>query len=113
MAGDTTRGRWVDVAPRGTAYVTEVRVSGAGVVVTLKYPGGTHVVEIGCVPRPEDREMPDAVTRVLAASIRSRGAAFECTVLGTSLEGPVRLGITLAQALALASSGVHTTFRID
>jgi len=113
MARDTTRGRWVDVAPPGTAYVTDVRVSGAGVVVTLQYPGATHVVEIGCVPRPEDKEAPGAVTHVLAASIRSRGAAFECTVLGTSPNGPVRLGISLAQALALARSGVHTTFRIE
>jgi hypothetical protein len=104
---------WLNMPPRGISYITEVQIGGTGVVTKLSHPAGYAIVEFDCHPTSGDRELPAGFTRMLAVNIRSRGNGLECTALGTSPSGPRRAGITLAQALALASAGVHTIYRTD
>lgn len=112
MSTDTPTG-WSEVVPRGTSYVTDVRVTSGGAILRLTHPGGTGVVELDCLPQFPDCNPPVGITRVLAIHIRSRREGLESTLIGTSPLGPRRVAISLARALGLACSGVHTVFRTD
>ena len=104
---------WLNMPPKGISYVTEVQIGATGVISKLSHRAGYAIVEFDCRPTAGDRELPAGFTRVLAVNIRSRANSLECTALGTSPSGPRRVGITLAQALAMASAGVHTIYRTD
>lgn len=97
-------------APR-TAYVDRIQFEDAGVTVRLSYPSGrVAVVAFDRVPIDDDQHVPADLSYPLAVSVQYDEAATVCSVLGASPGGPRRVPISLARALALAHSGVHTVF---
>ncbi len=100
-----------EVSP-GTGRVQSVDVRTQETLLSLGYPNGLNVVVT--VPEvlyggTEGDPGLDEI-RPLAVCMRHDRAAFDCSVLGTSTTGPKRIRISLAHALALCASGVHTVF---
>jgi hypothetical protein len=99
---------------RGTAYVAAVAVDGPRSVVRLAFPLGRTVDVV--VPAAPARDGLD-LQRPLAVQVHrvGHGGGIEvtCSVIDSAETGPRRIGISLAQALALAEAGVHTVFRTD
>ena len=97
------------VAP-GTAYVSRVVVDDGHTLVSLVYPHGRGLdVVVPAVPSTGVR----AVVHPLAVRVTRSGAALTCSVLHRPGTGPARRAISLPDALALASAGVHTVFSIS
>lgn len=115
-AGESSRvgfGALQEHAP-GTARVRSVAVRAHEIWLTLDYPGGREIVVAlpGVAPRDQTTES-HGLTRPLAVLIRNRHAQVDCSVLGTSEQGPKRVAITVEQALALCGDGVHTVLRSE
>lgn len=110
MTEDSHRDTWTKIAPHGTSYVTDLRITDTGVAARLRHPGGFTDIEFDCVPTVVDRPTM-GFKRLLAVDIRSSAGVLSCSVLGTTSTGPRRVPVTLGQALGLARTGVHTIFR--
>ncbi len=98
-----------ELAP-GTGRVQSVVVRTKETLLSLGYSNGLNVVVT--VPEvlhggSEGDPGLDGI-RPLAVCMRHDRAAFDCSVLGTSTTGPRRIRISLAHALTLCASGVHT-----
>jgi hypothetical protein len=93
----------------GTARVQRTVIEGDETLVTLGYPQGREV-EVRVPGIPIRHEGVAGLRRPLAVHVDNRHERVECSVLGTSPNGPCRLRISLVHALALAHSGVHTVF---
>ena len=93
----------------GNARVEHTVVEGDATLVTLGYPQGRDV-EVRLPGVPTRDEGVAGLRRPLAVHVDNRHERVECSVLGTSPNGPCRLRISLVQALSLAHSGVHTVF---
>jgi hypothetical protein len=103
-----------ELAP-GTSQVQSVIVRAQETLLRLGYPGGLHVVaSLPPVPQHgvESHRSLEAM-RPLAVRMNNRPAAVECSVLGTTRTGPRRVRISMAHALELCASGVHTVFCTD
>jgi hypothetical protein len=93
----------------GSAYVVDVRVSGAATVVRLAFPHGRDV-EVALPLLPAATVRTDGLARPFAVQVRGGADGPTCSVLTRPDGGPVRVEIGLAEALALAGAGVHTVF---
>jgi hypothetical protein len=96
----------------GTGRVQSIAVGPDETWLNLGYPDGRQItVTVPGVPQysTENDFRLDAI-RPLAVRMSSRGPAVDCSVLGTSESGPRRIGLSLAQALGLCASGIHTVF---
>lgn len=110
-SGSLDMGALQEHAP-GTARVRAMAVRSHETLLTLAYPGGREiVVTLGGVPQRDEDPKPHGLIRPLAVLIRSRHAQVDCSVLGTSKQGPSRVAISVEQALALCGEGVHTVLR--
>lgn len=92
---------------RGTAYVEAIDVRAEHTLVRLAYPFARHV-EL-TVPTTPDPAPVAGIRRPLAVQVRT-GEVLDCSVLDRAETGPTRRPISLRQALAFASAGVHTVF---
>jgi hypothetical protein len=103
-----------ELAP-GTSRVQSVIVRAQETLLRLAYPGGLHVVvSLPSVPQHGGESHRSlAAIRPLAVRMNNRPAVVDCSVLGTSRTGPRRVRISVAQALELCASGVHTVFCTD
>ncbi len=98
---------------RGLVPGTEsVIVRAQETLLRLGYPDGQQIlVSLPAAPRPQvETDCSLVAIRPLAVRMSNRPAALDCSVLGTSKAGPKRIRITIAQALGLCASGVHTVF---
>lgn len=111
MTEESHRDTWTNIAPRGTSYVTDLKVIDGGVAARLRHPGGFTDIEFDCAPAAVDRNADMGFRRLLAVDIRSSAGMLSCSVLGTTASGPRRVPVTLGQALGFAKAGVHTIFR--
>ena len=98
----------------GTARVHSIAVRSHETLLTLGYPGGREiVVALPGVPQRDEKTKPPGLIRPLAVLIRNRHPQVDCSVLGTSMQGPSRVAISVEQALALCGRGVHTVLRSE
>jgi hypothetical protein len=111
MTEESHRDTWSKIAPRGTSYVTDLKVTDTGVAARLRHPGGSTDIEFDCAPAVVDRDAEMGFEWLLAVDIRSCAGMLSCSVLGTTSSGPRRVPVTLCQALGFAKSGVHTIFQ--
>lgn len=98
----------------GTARVEAVVVGEHETLMRLGYPRGRQVaVSVPEVPRRSSgvARHPARDVRLLAVLMRNGPSTLECSVLCASKDGPARVPIDLAEALALCDSGVHTVLR--
>ena len=98
-----------ELAPT-TGRVQSVVVRTQETLLKLGYPNGLNVVvAVPEVPHggAESDHGLDGI-RPLAVRMHHGGAAFDCSVVGTSTTGPRRIRISVAHALSLCASGVHT-----
>lgn len=102
---------WTKIAPRGTSYLTDLKLTETGVAARLRHPGGITDIEFDCAPAVVDRSADLGLDHLLAVDIRSSAGTLSCSVLGTTSSGPRRVSVTLGQALGFAKAGVHTVFR--
>jgi hypothetical protein len=95
---------------RGSAVVTSITWTPEGTRLNMKSPTGTdtHLVPAIFPDPAAGRSDSAAVRRPLAMIIRYGQSSADCVLLGTSRRGPIRRGTSLASALALCDSGVHT-----
>ncbi len=93
----------------GTARVQSVIVAAQETLLSLSYPRGLQVVvALPVVPLPAvENDCALEAIRPLAVRMSNRQDALDCSVLGTSRNGPQRIQISVAQALGLCESGVH------
>lgn len=93
-----------------TGYVDAVEVEGADQSrLSVVYPDRRVEVSVAALPDTAEYRRPSALQTVLAVQIRNADAGLDCTVLGSSPEGgPVRVPITISQALRAAGSGIRT-----
>jgi hypothetical protein len=96
-------------AARGTAYVSALSVQGETTLVRLAYPHGRAVDVVLPVTPGADPTM--VVERPLAVQVTGSRDGLHCSVLHTSVGGPLRQDISLQHALAFTDAGVHTVFR--
>jgi len=95
---------------RGTGRVQGVIVRAGETLLRLGYPHGRDVVvAVSAVPLEVAETEPSMEgIRPVAVRITNSRAGFACSVLATSATGPRRVRISIAQALGLCASGVHT-----
>ena len=83
--------------------------SDQGTELTLRHPSG-ELSRLRVPTRADEaaaRVDAAAMRRALAVTVGGR-APHESVLLGTSRRGPIRRRVSLASALALCASGVHT-----
>lgn len=95
--------------PSTTALVVALNASGQGTELTLLHPSG----ELSRLQVPTRAD--EAVARIDASAVRrplavrvAGSTPHQSLLLGTSRRGPIRRRVSLASALALCASGVHT-----
>lgn len=103
-----------ELAPT-TGRVQSVVVRTQETLLRLGYPNGLNVVvAVPAVPHQgADSEYRLDGIRPLAVRMRHDRAALDCSVLGTSTTGPRRVRVSVAHALSLCASGVHTVMCTD
>ena len=102
-----TRGK--SSPPSTTALVIGLTASGQVTELTLRQPSD----ELSRLQVPTRAD--EAVARIDASAVRrplavrvAGSAPHQSVLLGTSRRGPIRRRVSLASALALCASGVHT-----
>jgi hypothetical protein len=94
----------------GTGRVQSVIVGAQETLLSLGYPHGLQVMvslPVAPIPGVETACGLEAI-HPLAVRMSNRQDALDCSVLGTSRNGPQRIQISVVQALGLCESGVHT-----
>lgn len=93
----------------GTGYVDGVRVENDHTCLSVVYPDRRVEVAVADLPDTAEYRRPSALQTVLAVQIENADAGVHCSVLGSSPDGgPVRVPITVGQALVAAASGIRT-----
>ena len=111
MRVQTRRFKFGDrVTPARTAGVVDALELTDGVtLLSLRGPDCVTTWRVDSRPDPAGaRICVGGMRRVLAVTVTRGAGAPTCVALGTARRGPVRRSISLATALALAQSGVHT-----
>ena len=97
----------------GTARVQADIVGEHETLLRLSYPNGLQLaVSVPDAPRrPIEEGRSSCDLRPMAVLMINGQATLDCSVLCSSTAGPTRMPISLADALALCDSGVHTVLR--